>query len=115
MFKELCKNLNSAEDLNAFAEELAVAFLARGEPQRNSPGSARPQDFILQQLLHQRGNATDQERRKRLSLAISEWRRKARTLASAARIVDMLKGTYPQEVSGRGAGLLKSQLMLLCE
>ena len=93
MFKELCKNLNSAEDLSSFAEELAVASLASGEPQRELPGSARPQDLVLQQLLRQRRNATDPELRKRLSVAIFEWRKKARTLAAAARIVDMLKGT----------------------
>ena len=93
MFKELCKNFNRAEDLSSFAEELAVASLASGGPQRNSPGSARPQDLVLQQLLHMRRNATEPELRKRLSLAVFEWRKKARTLAAAARIVDMLKGT----------------------
>ena len=79
--------------MNAFAEELAAASLASGEPQNSSLGSAKPQDLVLQQLLRQRRNATNQEPRKRLSLAISEWRKKARTLASAARIVGMLKGT----------------------
>ena len=93
MFKELCNNLNSAEDLNAFAEELAVASLAGGEPQKNTLGSARPQDLVLQQLLRQRRNATDPELRKGLSLAIFGWRKKARTLASAAGIAAMLKGT----------------------
>ena len=93
LFKELCKNLNSVEDLNAFAEELAVASLASGEPQRYMLGSARPQDVVLQQLLHQRRNATDPDFRRRLSLAVFEWRKKARILASAARITDMLKGT----------------------
>ena len=88
MFKELCNNLNSVGDLNAFAEELAVASLAGGEPQRSQLGSAKPQDLVLQQLLRQRRNASDPELRRRLSLAIFGWGKKARILASADRFTD---------------------------